>query len=147
MDPWFIVASAPEESKIIRSARQVNDSKPDWVLQKVDATVKQFLSQYPKLDSEDVTIACYGLTFKPDIDDLRESPALEIVTTLSHRHDGKLLVVEPNIDALPANVVRTDLVSIATAFQQADIHIYLVAHREFKEFPKPPRFVIDTVGI
>ena len=147
VDPWFIVASAPEESKIIRSARQVNDSKPDWVMQKVDATVKQFLSQYPKLDSEDVTIACYGLTFKPDIDDLRESPALEIVTTLSHRHDGKLIVVEPNIDALPANVVRTDLVSIATAFQQADIHIYLVAHREFKEFPKPPRFVIDTVGI
>lgn len=147
VDPWFIVASAPEESRIIRAAREVNDSKPTWVLEKVENAIQAFLVQYPKLDREDVTVACYGLAFKPDIDDLRESPALRIVQALAQTHNGPLLAVEPNIEDLPGDLEKAELVSLKTAFQRADIHIYLVGHREFKEVPKPPRFVIDTVGL
>jgi UDP-N-acetyl-D-mannosaminuronic acid dehydrogenase len=147
VDPWFIVASAPEESRLIRVAREVNNSKPNWVLRKLKEAVTAFLKQYPKLATEDVTIACYGLAFKPDIDDLRESPALQILQSLARNHDGPLLAVEPNIPTLPSNLGRTELVTLSEAFQRADVHIYLVAHREFKKLPKPPRFVIDTVGI
>ncbi len=147
VDPWFIVASAPENSRLIRTAREVNDSKPEWVLKKVDDAVNQFLKQYPKLTSDDVTVACYGLAFKPDIDDLRESPALQIAQSISKTHNGNLLVVEPNIKQLPNALSGTELVSIDEAFQRADIHVYLVAHREFKEHTKPHRFVVDTIGL
>jgi UDP-N-acetyl-D-mannosaminuronic acid dehydrogenase len=147
VDPWFIVAAAPEESRIIRTARAINDGKPGWVMSRVEAAIGAFLKQYPKLAAEDVTVACYGLAFKPDIDDLRESPALHIVQDLATRHDGSVLAVEPNIHDLPANMGKTELVGMNEAFQRADVHVYLVAHREFKAVPKPPRFVIDTIGL
>lgn len=147
VDPWFIVASAPQEARIIRTAREVNDGKPLWVVDKVNTAINAFLKQYPKLASEDVTIACYGVAFKPDIDDLRESPALQIVQDLAQSHDGTVLVIEPNISTLPNGLGRTELVDIETAFQRADVHVYLVAHREFKAVSKPARFVIDTVGL
>lgn len=147
VDPWFIVASAPEETRIIRAARDVNDGKPGWVLEKVEQAISAFLNQYPKLESEDVTVACYGLAFKPDIDDLRESPAMQIVQSLSISHNGPLLVIEPNVSTLPGGLGKTELVSMQEAFQRADVHVYLVMHSEFKAVPKPPRFVIDTVGL
>lgn len=147
VDPWFIVASAPEESRMIRTARNVNESKPFWVLNKIKSAVKAFLTQYQKLTNGDVTIACYGLSFKPDIDDLRESPALQIVKTLSQSHDGTLLVIEPNITELPDGMDGIELVTISDAFQRADVHVFLVGHRQFKDISKPVRFCIDTVGI
>ncbi|SHK43176.1 UDP-N-acetyl-D-mannosaminuronic acid dehydrogenase [Shimia gijangensis] len=147
VDPWFIVSNAPAESRIIRTAREVNDNKPVWVLKKINEAVGAFLKQYPKLAAEDVTIACYGLAFKPDIDDLRESPAVRIVQSLGEQHEGPLLAVEPNIDALPEGLSNAELVTMNESLQRADVHVYLVAHREFKEIPKPPRFVIDTVGL
>jgi UDP-N-acetyl-D-mannosaminuronic acid dehydrogenase len=147
VDPWFIVASAPEESRIIRTAREINDGKPDWVLQKVEEACEELLALHTTRDIKEVIIACYGLTFKPDIDDLRESPALRIAEALSRRHVGPLLAVEPNIKALPQILGHTELVPVEAALQRADIHIYLVAHKEFKEAPKPQRFVIDTVGL
>lgn len=147
VDPWFIVASAPEESRIIRIARDINNGKPNWVLQKIDAAVAAFLKQHPKLDNEDVTIACYGLAFKPDIDDLRESPALRIVESLAKSHNGPLLAVEPNVETLPEGLGNVELVALSEALLRADVHVYLVAHREFKATAKPPRFVIDTVGL
>lgn len=147
VDPWFIVASAPEESRLIATARSVNDGKPEWVIEQTQATVDAFLSQYPKLTREDVTIACYGLAFKPDIDDLRESPAMKIVQSLAKTHKGPLLAIEPNIHTLPGGMGRTELVDLDTARQLADVHLYLVGHHEFKALPKPSRFVIDTVGI
>ncbi|EAR49642.1 UDP-N-acetyl-D-mannosaminuronate dehydrogenase [Oceanicola granulosus HTCC2516] len=147
VDPWFIVASSPENSRLIRAARHVNSSKPSWVLGKIDEAVATFLRQYPKLDEEDVTIACYGIAFKPDIDDMRESPALQIAHKLSRTHAGPLLVVEPNCTEVPSGLGEAELVTMQEAFQRADIHVYLVAHREFQASPRPPRYVIDTVGL
>nr|WP_255670809.1 UDP-N-acetyl-D-mannosamine dehydrogenase [Cognatishimia sp. F0-27] len=151
VDPWFIVASAPEEARMIRMARAVNDGKPDWVLDKVAAATKAFLAQYPKLGPEDVTVACYGLAFKPDIDDLRESPALRIVERLAARHPGPVLAVEPNIDTLPDGLAEAGqtvaLVSLPEAHHRADIHVYLVGHRAFHAAPRPVRYCIDTVGL
>lgn len=147
VDPWFIVASAPAESKLIRTAREVNDGKPNWVIEKVKSAVSSFLAQYPKLSAEDVTVACYGLAFKPDIDDLRESPALRIVQELSKQHSGTVLAIEPNIEVLPKNLTGVELATMSEAHHRADIHLYLVGHREFRIGAQPIRYCIDTVGL
>jgi len=147
VDPWFVVASAPEEARMIRMAREINDGKPDWVMDKVRTAVASFLTQYPKLSLEDVTVACYGLAFKPNIDDLRESPALRIVQQLSKQHPGPMLAVEPNIETLPATLEGIELVSVAEAHHRADIHLYLVAHKQFQTAAQPIRYCIDTVGM
>lgn len=147
VDPWFIVASAPKEARIIRMAREINDDKPDWVMDKVRGTVASFLAQYPKLSAKDVTVACYGLAFKPDIDDLRESPAARIVKQLSKLHPGTMLAIEPNIECLPAGMEGVELVSVAEAHNRADIHIYLVGHKQFRNAAQPLRYCIDTVGM
>ena len=88
VDPWFIVEAAPEEARLIRTAREVNDGKPDWVLAKVREKAARFSRP---------TIACLGLAFKADVDDLRESPALHIVARLREADLGELLVCEPNL--------------------------------------------------
>lgn len=147
VDPWFLVASAPRDTRMIRIAREINDGKPNWVIRKVDCAVKSFLAQYPKLALEDITIACYGLAFKADIDDLRESPALHIVEKLSEKHPGKLLAVEPNIKKLPVCLDNVEHASLTEAHQRADIHVYLVGHHQFKSAPHPVRYCIDTVGL
>lgn len=147
VDPWFIVASANEDAQIIRCAREINDGKPSWVMARIESTITTFLKQYPKRTAKNTTVACYGLAFKPDIDDLRESPALKIVQDLAKHHTGPVLAVEPNIEELPENMGKTELVSMTEAYQRADIHVYLVAHSQFKVSPKPARFIIDTVGL
>ncbi len=109
VDPWFIVDSAPGLSPLIRTAREVNDGKPGKVLEKVLCRADRFKSP---------CIACFGLTFKADIDDLRESPALDISLQLALISDAKLLLVEPNIAELPAvfdNNPEVELVSIEEA--------------------------------
>lgn len=147
VDPWFIVASAPEEARLIRTAREVNDRKPDWVHSQVQKAMGSLLMNDAGRLSSDVTIACFGLSFKPDIDDLRESPALKIVQKLSATHDGTVLAVEPNVLTLPAEMGKAELVTVEEALHRADVHVFLVAHREFKDMPKPQRFVIDAVGL
>lgn len=125
VDPWFIVDSAPEQARLIRTAREVNDNKPLYVVEKVKEAIKHIIN--PK-------IACLGLAFKPDIDDLRESPALEITKMLSDIDGGHILAVEPNIEALPtvlANRKNVTLVDLEDAQKDADILVILVKHREF----------------
>lgn len=147
VDPWFIVASAPEESRLISTARKVNDGKPGWVLSKVAEAVGRHLEAHPDQTERDVTIACYGLAFKPDIDDLRESPAVAIVQRLVELHRGSVWVVEPNIGALPATLAQAQLVEFGQARQAAQIHVVLVDHRQFIGSEAPEGSVVDTRGI
>ncbi len=133
VDPWFIVSAAPDDARLIRTAREVNDAKPGWVIDKVKLAVAEYLQAHATQTARDVTIACLGLSFKPDIDDLRESPALEIATRLGQLHPGALLVVEPHIKAVPAVLgERAQLVDIGQAFARAHIVVILVAHKLFK---------------
>lgn len=141
VDPWFIVASAPNEARLIRTAREVNDAKPGHVL----AQIKDAADQFKK-----PVIACLGLAFKADIDDLRESPALAITKAVAASGYGELLVVEPNISELPAELESAELVSIEQALQRANLVVTLVDHRQFKETPAnqlASKVVIDTRGI
>ena len=147
VDPWFIVASAPEQAKLVRQAREVNDSKPRWVLEKVDAAVADWKKDNP---AKVPSVACFGLAFKPNIDDLRESPALDIARQLAGRTDIRLLVVEPHIDSIPARLGDAQLVEVAEALETADICVLLVDHAVFKSGKKPDadrQRVIDTRGL
>lgn len=148
VDPWFIVSSAPKQSRLIQTAREVNDNKPRWVIKKVHAAIGAHLTAYPDKTAADVTLAIYGLAFKPDIDDLRESPALAIAQALAASHPGRVLAVEPNIaemgQPLGDGIILTDY---DNALQQADIHVALVDHTPFKAATRPANMIVDTRGI
>ncbi len=147
VDPWFIVSKTPEEARLIRTAREVNDAKPHWVLGKIAEAAARHVAANPGRSAADVTIACYGLAFKPDIDDLRESPALEIVKALTASHPGRVLAVEPNIEALPEGLGKAELRTAAQAREEGDIHVMLVGHRQFRESPPPPGAVIGATNV
>ena len=151
VDPWFIVSQAPAEARLIRTAREVNDGKPGWVIEKITETVGAFLQARPGRTAKSVAIALLGLAFKADIDDLRESPALAVAREYSARHPGDVLVVEPNIASLPAGFsANTRLVTLDQALRNADICVVLVAHAEFVERAGhigELAATLDTVGI
>ncbi|POF42170.1 UDP-N-acetyl-D-mannosamine dehydrogenase [Pseudomonas laurylsulfativorans] len=151
VDPWFIVSKSPEQAHLIRTAREVNDSKPQWVINKVKLAVFEFLQTNPDKTIRDVTIACFGLAFKPDIDDLRESPALAITQQICETHPGPVLAIEPNISELPQELSgKLNLTSVETALSEADILLILVDHKEFKEIPSSTiqkHSFVDTRGI
>lgn len=150
VDPWFIVSETPEEARLIRTAREVNDGKPQWVVDKVNEAVGKYLSANPDKTAKDVTIACFGLAFKPDIDDLRESPALGIASKLLQYHPGEVVMVEPNIHKLPMNLADATLVSLEVALECTDIAVLLVDHKAFKGMNHADlknKFVIDSRGI
>lgn len=151
VDPWFIISKTPDHSRLIKTARQVNDQKPQWVVEKTKLAVAEFLSQNKEKAFKDVTIACFGVAFKPNIDDLRESPALNITKALAALNFRKLLVVEPNIDALPDSLKNdVELVSIESAISSADICLLLVDHSEFRLIDKAflnKVIIVDTKGI
>ena len=143
VDPWFIVDAAPDLARLIRTAREVNDSKPHHVIARVQECAGRFKAP---------VIACLGLAFKADVDDLRESPAMDIVAHLAAAGAGRLLVVEPHIRALPRGlqVDKVELVSLDTAVKAADVVVLLVNHREFVGFDRRKlegKAVIDTRGI
>lgn len=149
VDPWFIVHSAPEQSKLIRAAREVNDHKPHWVLSKVREAVSEYLAANPERKESDVTIACFGLAFKPDIDDLRESPALDIAAEIAKTHSSRVIVVEPNISALPASLDKGELRTPQDALARSQIVVMLVNHKPFlalKEALFADKVIIDTCG-
>lgn len=147
VDPWFIVASSPDEAKLIRAAREINDHKPHWVISKVNEKVIDYLRENPHKSIDDISIACYGLAFKPDIDDLRESPALSITKSLAEQ-GFKVLAVEPNINQLPNDLSdNLNLVTIDDA-GSADIHLILVNHSSFKaSINTESKYIIDTIGL
>jgi len=144
VDPWFIVQSAPEEARLIRTARLVNDDKPHRVIAAIAAIADRL---------EKPTIACYGITYKADVDDVRESPALEIVEALAERDGLNLLVCEPNLAALPANLAgrpNVALVDVERACREADVSAFLVGHSPFREIDPgvfPPGRMVDAIGL
>lgn len=149
VDPWFIVDSAPEAARLIRTARQVNDDKPHWVL----AKIAQAATEVHTRTSRGVTVACLGLAFKANIDDLRESPSLEIVKkVLAMQLAQRILVVEPYIDALPAELADRPEVSLTDtdqALREADVVVLLVDHSVFLSVDRgrlSGKVVIDTRG-
>ena len=144
--PWFIVRQSPENARLIRTAGEVNHSKPEWVLGQVVQAVADIRSQR----DGPIKLVCFGLAFKPDIDDLRESPALKIAKTLSMLDGVKLQVVEPFISELPGDLSENcELVDTRHAQDTADIALLLVDHSEFKTLKKDDFHgsVIDTKGI
>lgn len=147
VDPWFIVSKTPEEAQIIHTARKVNDAKPEWVINKVKMAIADFLQANPEKMIKEVTVACYGLAFKPDIDDLRESPAMGITKKIAQMHAGNVIAIEPNIENLPNQVQNLKLSSFDSAVKEADIHVLLVDHKEFKEVSLQSEFIVDTKGI
>lgn len=145
VDPWFIVSSDPENSKLIGTARRINDDKPEWVISKTVEALQK---------SNGKNLAVLGLAFKPDIDDLRESPALGIAKRIARQfNDTQIHVVEPNIKALPESLAgfgNVNLEPLETAVDSADVVLLLVDHRQFKEFDATKlknKTVIDTKGL
>lgn len=150
VDPWFIVAHNPQQARLIHTARLVNDGKPLWVVDRVKAAVADCLAATNKRASE-VKIACFGLAFKPNIDDLRESPAVEVAHLIAEWNVGETLAVEPNVEQLPKSLAgHVALKNFAEALQQADVIVMLVDHKEFKaikpEEIKQP-WIVDTKGV
>jgi len=144
VDPWFIVDAAPQQARLIKMAREVNDSKIDFVVAKVKEAAKKFKN--PK-------IACLGLSYKPDIDDLRESPALRIVENLLKSQTGQILVVEPHLRKIPKsleNLENLALVDLDDALSKCDIILVFVNHKKFgrinNNFLKK-KIVLDVVGM
>ena len=148
VDPWFIISNTPDEAKLIKTARDVNDAKPEWVVAKVKEAIADLLLNHPEKTAKDITIGCYGITFKANIDDLRESPALTIAKQISDLNQGKTLIVEPNVTELPEELLKAKLVNFTDSILIADIHLILVDHKEFKgDFIVGASRVIDTKGL
>ena len=138
VDPWFIVSEFEKEAVIIRNAREINNYKTEWVIEKIKSTTLQF-----ELDNnKKPTIALMGMAFKPDIDDLRESPSLQVADTLLAEGKFDLLLVEPNLEE--SN--KYDLTDYEAINGKADIVAYLVAHKEFKRF-KTEAIELDFCGV
>ena len=143
VDPWFIVDSCPQYARLIQAARCINDGKPGFVVNKICEAAA--VLQYP-------TIACFGLSFKANIDDLRESPAIEIVLRLVSERIGNILVVEPHISQLPSNMKHLDveLVTMQDAIATADIFVLLVDHDQFRIVNRDTlnkKILFDTRGV
>src|SRR5262249_5856418 len=129
VDPWFIIASAPVRTRLIRTAREVNDAKPTFVVTQIRERAERF--KRPR-------IACLGLTYHPDVSDRRESPAVEIAKQLAFAKEEQILVADPNLDALPDELAALSNISFCDsleAIHRADIVVLLVAHSRFRKIP------------
>ncbi|MCI0510291.1 UDP-N-acetyl-D-mannosaminuronic acid dehydrogenase [Chromohalobacter marismortui] len=149
VDPWFIASQAPNSSQLIKTARAVNDGKPSWVVNKVKDLVSDVLLATGKGEHE-IRVACLGLSFKPNIDDLRESPAMEVALEISGLFQDKTLVVEPYVDSLPESLknLGARLVGLSEALK-ADVIVLLVDHKAIVDTSieiQPHQRVLDTRG-
>lgn len=150
VDPWFIVSKTPAEARIVKMARDVNDHKPEWVQEKVHEAVQDLVKEGKNIDQ--IKIGCLGLAFKPNIDDLRESPALEITMALGKKYLNQVTTVEPNIHALPSKFEGTQiqLGKLADTIKNSDVLVVLVDHKEFVDYKPELRAtqrLVDTKGI
>lgn len=144
IDPWFIIDAAPEEARLLRAARAVNDGKPSWVIGKVRAALKGLRS--------DAVIACLGLAYKANVDDLRESPAVEITMALAAEFGRRVVAVEPFIARPPQSLIRigAGFTDVRSAIRMSDIVVLLVDHAQFYSISSDDlagKIVIDTRGV
>lgn len=151
VDPWFIISQNKSLSLLMQTARKINDSKKEWVIQKVLSKVDEYLESNTNVSCEDIVITCFGVTFKANIDDLRESPSLFIANSLSKKHEGKVYIVEPHIKK---NVVATETqlqnITKEQAFKVTHIAVILVKHDVFFEYESQfwkNKIVIDICGL
>ena len=138
VDPWFIVHAGGDDAKIIRTAREVNTYKTEWSIEKIKNSALKFEAE----NGRKAKVACMGLAFKPDIDDLRESPAVYITKSLISQ-GLDVLAVEPNLKSHKS----FEIIDFETAINDADIIVYLVAHKEFKGIRIFGKDVIDFCGV
>ncbi len=138
VDPWFIAAEIPSKSPLIQTARQVNDYKSQWVVEKIAAKALQLKSILKK----DPVIGCLGISFKPNVDDLRESPALNIVLDL-YKNNLNLLIADPNIK----NHSELNISPLNDLIDRCDLYVFLVAHNEFRNFPLRSKEYLDFCGV
>ncbi len=143
IDPWFIINSAPDLARVMRTSREVNNSKTSSVV----AHAERLIEDHPYAN-----VACCGLTFKANIDDLRESPAMDVALHLAAKYGSRIKVVEPNLRKLPIEFEKygSEFLSIDDALKSCEIAVLLVDHDEFKMVPLAERRhldVIDTRGI
>lgn len=142
VDPYFITAAFPEESRLIADARSINNYKAEWCAQKVVNTILKFRLEHGRKP----VVAFMGLAFKPDIDDLRESPAVHIASeVMDECKEAEYLVVEPNVKSHP----RFELTPYAEAFDRADIVVFLTGHTPFRQLPSEAegKIIMDFCGI
>ncbi len=146
VDPWFIVSAAPEESKLIKQARLTNDAKPGWVVEQVRAALDTV--------GAGASVAALGLAFKANIDDLRESPSVDIVEQLAAiKGAGRIFVAEPHIDVLPGSLAglgNVELTDTELAIKKADVVLLLVDHDAFREVDRAlldGKKIVDTRGV
>src|SRR6266478_839115 len=143
VDPWFIVESAPDLARLIKTSREVNDSMIAWTVERATALIEE----HPYAN-----VACCGLAFKANVDDLRESPGLEVAHQLASRYGARIKIVEPYIRKLPSQIAEhgAELTDLDEAIRTCEIAIVLVDHDHFKMIPLAERrhlAVIDTRGI
>jgi len=147
VDPWFIVEDAQDNANLIKQARLINDNKPDFVIDKV----KQMVDLMDQ-DISEINISTMGIAFKPDVDDLRESPAIEIAHRINKMGFKNQFISEPNIEMLPKILVEDNcsLSSFKEAIEYADIILILVKHKQFMALEKlnlEKKNIIDIIGI
>lgn len=143
VDPWFVIASAPDDGHLIRAARSVNDAKPGWV-------VSQVIERSGRLRQP--VVACLGLAYKPDVDDLRESPAVRITGEIGRAGIGEVLAVEPHCDELPPELNEAGVMaaSLGEAIERADLIVALVPHRPFLQISASQltkKMIVDACGL
>ncbi|MBN1182943.1 MAG: UDP-N-acetyl-D-mannosamine dehydrogenase [Bacteroidales bacterium] len=140
VDPWFIVADFREEARIIRTAREINNFKTQWVVEKVKNTILEY-----KINKKaEPKVAVMGLAFKPNIDDLRESPAIIVANELMEYKNASYAYVEPNVESHS----KFPLTDYKTAYNEADIVVFLVAHKEFLQLDKSSiKVELDLCGV
>jgi UDP-N-acetyl-D-mannosaminuronic acid dehydrogenase len=150
VDPWFIIDKTPDEAQLIRTAREVNDRKVSWVLAKINQAIARAMAT--GAPAENIKIACLGLAYKADVDDLRESRACFIVQALAQQYPGCVAVVEPHIERLPASLFEQNVVmmDLQGSLDWATVIVALVDHKQFKSI----RFdqyddarIVDVIGI
>ncbi len=145
VDPWFIVSQSNGKAKLVEMARNVNDGKPSWVINKVDQAVQKLKSTDKHHTS--FKLACYGISFKADIDDIRESPALRIALELSDKYPGNVYITDPCVSELD-RVYRDRLQMVPIEqVSDADIHVLLVDHNSFRQGKPDTGIIVDTRGI